>query len=52
MPTLMLCFFSFVLKRRERTAMVEYILSTTILVLHNGKTPEIKGKNLQLLVYR
>ena len=28
--------------RRERTAMVEYILSTTTLVLHNGKTPEIK----------
>ena len=47
MPTLMLyLFFSSVLKRRERTAMVEYILSTTTLVLHNGKTPEIKGKNL------
>lgn len=44
--------FVFKRKRRERTAMVEYILSTTTLVLHNGKTPEVKGKNFQLLVYR
>lgn len=45
MPTLMLCLF-FPFKRREQTAMVEYILSTTTLVLRNGKTPEVKGKKL------
>ena len=36
----------------KRTPMAEYILSTTTLVLPNGKTPEVKGKSFQLLVYR
>lgn len=39
-------FFSPFFKRREQTAMVEYILSTITLVLRNGKTPEVKGKKL------
>lgn len=37
--------FVLFMKRRELITMAEYILSTTTLELHNGKTPEVKGKN-------